>query len=80
MTIALAIDADPPVRAGVYIWLERRGVDALVVDGGAARKEHVAKFAVDPAICFLPAQTLRRNPLDGGDRDEPRRAASRGQA
>ena len=79
MTIILAIDADPPVCAGVCTWLERRGVNALVVDGGAGN-EHVATFAVDPAIRLLLVQTLQRKQLDGGDRDEPGRAAARGQA
>jgi hypothetical protein len=55
-------------------------VDALVVDGGAAGNAHVATFVVDLAIRLLTAQTLQRKPLDGGERDQLRWAASRGQA
>jgi hypothetical protein len=75
MTIVLASDADP-VRSRP----QRRGVDALVVDGGAAGNPHVATFAAGLAIRLLPVQTFQWKPLDGGDRGQPRRAKSRGQA
>jgi hypothetical protein len=75
MTIFIASDADP-IRARP----QRRGVDARIVGGGAAGNAHVATFVVDLAISLLPAQTLQRKPLYGGERDQPRRAASRGQA
>ena len=61
-TFVLVIDAGPSVRAAVDAWLERRGVDALVVDSAAAGNQHLA---VDVAIIdiFMPEmdglQTIR---------------------
>jgi CheY-like chemotaxis protein len=56
MTLVLVIDADPSVRTAVHDCLEHRGIDALVVDNGAAGIEHFEKLAIDLAIVdiFMP--------------------------